>query len=385
MRLSLLAALSVSPLILSTLAFAAPKAKAMPDVPKDTRVSGPIVHGNLAVYFIHGASAPGKVPLTLEEALIKRVVQVHETGNVNQLEIENLGNDEVFIQSGDIVKGGRQDRTLMVSLVLPPKSGRVAIDSFCVEQGRWSARGREDVKQFSTASAAVPSREMKLAMKAPKVASAEPAPTAEPAGARPLRIEPARGASARRDPPRSPRTMNYARSETSERQGAVWDGVRKMQGLLAGSVGGSVASPVSSSSLQLAMENEKLIDAQKDYVNALKPAGEADDDIVGYVFAVNGKLNSADVYPSNALFRKMWTKLLNASAIEAISHKDDPQEAAVPATDAVTAFLGDAERGNASEKQLTAGVTLDTREGDGAYFFETTRTAGWVHRNYLAK
>ena len=145
MRWSLLAAISASPLVLSALAAfgAAPPSDAI-------QVSGPITHENLTVYFIHGPSAAGKVPLTLEEALAKRSVEVRETGNVNQLEIENLGNDEVFIQSGDIVKGGQQDRTLMVSLVLPPKSGRVPIEAFCVEQGRWSARGREDVKQFSS-------------------------------------------------------------------------------------------------------------------------------------------------------------------------------------------------------------------------------------------
>ena len=88
------------------------------------------------------------------------------------MQIENLGNDEVFVQSGDIVKGGQQDRVLTVSLLLPPKSGRIPIASFCVEQGRWTARGKEDVKTFATASAVVPSREAKIAMKAP----APPAP-----------------------------------------------------------------------------------------------------------------------------------------------------------------------------------------------------------------
>src|SRR5207302_248266 len=124
------------------------------------------------IYLIHGKSAAGPVPLTLEEALAKRAVRVHETGNVNQLQIENLGDDEVFVQSGDIVKGGQQDRALTVSLVLPPRSGRIPIASFCVEQSRWSARGREDVRTFSTASTAVPSREVKIAMKAPLPAAA---------------------------------------------------------------------------------------------------------------------------------------------------------------------------------------------------------------------
>ena len=357
---SLLTAASMSPLmIVAAAGFAFAQ---VPQVPEGSRITGPMTHENLTVYFVHGASAPGKVPLTLEEAMARRVVQVRETGNVNQLEIENLGNDEVFIQSGDIVKGGQQDRTLMVSLVLPPKSGRVSIASFCVEQGRWSARGREDVKNFSTASAAVPSREMKLAMKAPKPT---PVPVADPAQR--MRGGPSNSAN-----------------ETSVRQREVWDEVAKAQQKLSGSLGGQVNSGESASSLQLALENDKLVEAQKAYINALRKAGEAVDDIIGYVFAVNGKLNSADVYPSNGLFRKMWSKLLNASAIEAISHRNDARGEA-PSIEAVTAFLTDAERGKSEVKPLNAGVKLDTRDGDKAVYFETARAGNWVHRNYLAK
>ena len=148
----------------SSLAFLTLGATARAD---EYRVTGPVAHQNLAIYLVHGASAAGAVPLTLDEALARNVVKVHETGSVNELQIENLGNDEVFVQSGSIVKGGQQDRVLSVSLMLPPKSGRIQIASFCVEQGRWSARGKEDVKTFATASAVVPSREAKLAMKAP--------------------------------------------------------------------------------------------------------------------------------------------------------------------------------------------------------------------------
>jgi Tfp pilus assembly protein PilX len=346
-------------------------------MPDGQRISGPIVHENLAVYFIHGKSAPGKVPLTLEEAMAKSVVKVRETSNVNQLEIENLGLDEVFVQSGDIVKGGKQDRTLMVSLVLPAKSGSIPIASFCVEQGRWTARGREDASQFSAASAAVPSREMKLAMKAPM-------PAAPAVDNRDARIVSGNSASARIV------RGNSAASETGERQAQVWESVRKTQAKLTGNLGSQVRSAQSASSLQLALENEKLIDAQKGYSNALKAAGEGEDDIIGFIFAVNGELNSADVYPSNGLFRKMWSKLLTASVIEAIGHKDEPAVAA-PSIDTVTAFLAAAENGRSSEKPLNAGVKLETREADKAYLFETARAASpaspasWVHRNYLAR
>jgi hypothetical protein len=375
---TVITAMSAAPLMLTGLAgLAAAQSSAPP------RISGPVVHENLAVYFIHGPASPGKVPLTLEEALARRVVQVRETGNVNQLEIENLGNDEVFIQSGDIVKGGQQDRTLMVSLVLPPKSGRVPIASFCVEQGRWSARGSEDVKTFSTSAAAVPSREMKIAMKAPK-----PAVAASPTSG----VESGRETSARRQPWETgaartniPAPSSYSGAgETSARQRDVWASVNQVQGKLTGSVGGRVNSEQSASSLQLALENGKLVSMQDAYVKALRGAGEAQRDIIGFVFAINGKLNSGDTYSSNDLFRKMWLKLLTASAIEAISHKDE-SPAAPPAIETAVAFLRDGETGASSEKPLNAGVRLDTREGSVAYYFETARAGAWVHRNYIAK
>ncbi|MFX6907524.1 DUF6569 family protein, partial [Acinetobacter baumannii] len=90
---------------------------------------------------IHGASADGPVPLTLSEALARKVFKVFETGSVNELAFENLGDEPVFLQAGDIVKGGRQDRVLTTSVLVPPNSGRLPIAAYCVEQHRWSARG----------------------------------------------------------------------------------------------------------------------------------------------------------------------------------------------------------------------------------------------------
>jgi hypothetical protein len=369
MRCSLLTGVFVSPLLM--LSLAGPGAAQAPEtvpqtVPETNRMSGPIVHENLAVYFIHGKSAPGKVPLTLEEAMTIGVVKVRETSNVNQLEIENLGDDEVFVQSGDIVKGGKQDRTLMVSLLLPPRSGAVPIASFCVEEGRWTARGREDGRNFSTAAASVPSRELKLAMKAPM--------PAKPA----------------RDGLSSDVGSGAEPAEIGMRQRQVWENVRTTQGKLTSSLGTQVRSVQSASSLQLALENEKLLDAQRGYVDALKAAGESEDDIVGFAFAVNGAINSADVYPSNGLFRKMWSKLLTAGVIEAIGHKDEPA-VAPPSSVSVQAFLAAAESGQSNKKVLNAGARLETREAQSVFLFETARASSpgapvsWVHRNYLAK
>ena len=130
---------------------------------------------------------------------------------------------------------------------------------------------------------------------------------------------------------------------------------------------------------------KKLVTEQKSYVEALRKAGEASDDVIGYVFAINGQISSGDVYPSNALFRKMWAKLLNAGATEAIGHRNDTPAAPAPTTEAVNGFLAGAEQGVKDERPLTAGLRQETREGEKAYLFETAGAKGFVHRNYLAK
>jgi hypothetical protein len=343
MRLAMLAGNSFAVLLLAAgIAGATPNSEPV-------HLTGPVSHDNLAVYFVHGPSKAGPVPLALQEALAKGVVRVSETGNVNALTIENFGEQAVFVQAGDVVKGGRQDRTLTVSLVLPPKSGRIPIASFCVEHGRWSARGGEDAQSFASSAAAVPSREMKLAMQAPMPAA------------------PADGGMA-----------------VGLRQQKVWADVMVAQQRLGAATGADVRAPASATSLQLALENKKLTDMRADYVAALKAAGEAGDDVVGYAFAVNGKLNSAEIYESNGLFRKMWPKLLDASATEAISHRNDSKDKAPPIV-AVTAFLGAADGAKANETQLNFGVRRITLESDKELSFETSLADGWVHRSYLSK
>jgi ARG and Rhodanese-Phosphatase-superfamily-associated Protein domain len=91
----------------------------------------------------------GKVPLTLQEAIEQKKVIVHETENVNELAVENTTDQEIFIQSGDLVKGGKQDRLLVFDLILHPKSGKLPIAAFCVEAGRWQQRGSESREVFA--------------------------------------------------------------------------------------------------------------------------------------------------------------------------------------------------------------------------------------------
>ncbi len=345
------------------------------------RISGPAIHDNLAVYFVHGRSAPGPTPLTLKEAMEAGRIVVHETGSVNSLAIENTGTDDVFVQAGDIVKGGQQDRVLTVSFLVPPKSGRLSIGAYCVEQGRWSARGAEDVKKFASSEKSLPSREAKLAILAPaKPPAAAPVPTpsisagASPDLAQRNNLGIAAGRTAR-DP-----------NDSGSRQSEMWQSVARAQSKLSANVGANVAAPASASSLQLSLENAKLAEARNAYVAALKPKGESAEDIVGYVVAVAGKVVGGDVYSSNALFRKMWVKQLDAAATEAIAEKNG-STAAVPGIEAIAAFLARAEAGKTSQSGI-AGTTQirETRDADQALLAETRQSAGgFIHRAYLAR
>jgi hypothetical protein len=174
-------------------------------------------------------------------------------------------------------------------------------------------------------------------------------------------------------------------ADAGSSQQTIWSTVKKVQERLSHSVGAPVAAPASPSSLQLSLENEKLKQAQADYIKALQDAGETDADVVGYVYAVNGKINGGDVYASNALFRKMWRKQLAANVIEAISKKDAAVAAAPSAKDVQT-FLATAESGTKTERAVNANVGLATLDRDASLYAETQRANGsWVHRNYLAK
>ena len=341
-----LAFISCAALSIGFIALGAPASEAA----SGYRVSGPFTHENLSLYFVHGEADKGPAPLTLAEALEKHRIRVDETSKVNELALENLGDEEVFIQAGDIVKGGKQDRVIGVSLLVPGKSGRIPISSFCVEQGRWTARGAEAADRFSSSAQGLSSRSAKIAILAP----------AAPASS----------------------DISVARADTSNRQMKVWEDVARTQQKLGDNIGAPVAASQSRTSLQLALENEKLAEAKAPYLKALANAAAKENDVVGYVFAINGKINSGDVYPSNGLFRKMWAKLLNSSVTEAIGDRNGVA-GTPPTTATVLAFLEEAEKGKASVREVND-MKIETRESPNSLYSEAERPrGGFAHRSYI--
>jgi hypothetical protein len=122
-------------------------------------------------------------------------------------------------------------------------------------------------------------------------------------------------------------------------------------------------------------------------MQSLREIVEGKPDVIGYVFAINGKVNSADVYASNALFKKLWPKLLKASAIEALAELQRDKKFAPPSTDEVRGLLDDS-NGEEKQKDVTRRVQVVTRESAGNVSFETRdrgRGDAVVHKNYIKK
>jgi hypothetical protein len=289
----------------------------------DYTLSGPYTHGNLTVFLIHGKETlPGKKFMTLQEALDQKKIVVYETQNVNRLEVENVSPDtEIFIQSGDIVKGGQQDRVLAYDLILPARSGKVAIEVFCVEPGRWQQRGHEAVGRFASSANQVQGKALKLA-------------------------------------------VNSTRDQRE-----VWMRVREAQMKLTRNVGKPLAN--AASSLQLTLEDKELLQAVDQYVKALTHVPDKEKDVIGCAVAINGQLDGADVYCSGALFRKLWPKLLGASATDAVAELNPKNKFKPVTAEAVKTFLADAANAKKKEKDLTKRIQVLTQDSDKKFVIET--------------
>ena len=145
---------------------------------------------------------------------------------------------------------------------------------------------------------------------------------------------------------------------------------------------------VTASSLPLALETSQVRESAEDYTKALASVVARDDDVLGFAFAVNGKLSAAEVFASGDLFRRMWPKLLKASAIEAMSEYRKDLKVEPVAQEGARRFLDEAASGAVSKRELTGRIGLVKKETDKSYLFETwdqDRRGTWVHRSYLAK
>ena len=306
------------------------------------RLSGPYQFGNLSMFLVHGADEPGTlIYTTLQDAMSRGIVVVHETQNVNELAIENTSpSEEVFVQAGDIVTGGKQDRVLSVDLILPANSGLIPISAFCVEHSRWQQRAYESGDHFTLT-------EMSANF-----------------------------------------SLKRAIKDTPSQVG-VWDEVEATQQKMSTSVGAGVArSELYPSSLPKTMETDAVRESIAPYIEHLSSIPGQSSDVLGVVFTINNELIGADVYATNVMFTRLWPRLLRAAAVEAVAERPMTLNTEAVAIENVKEFIVNSDRGAETIDEVTARTHVVRREMETSLSFETRDMAhdgAWIHRNYLAK
>jgi len=314
-------------------------------------ILGPFTHENLSVFLLEKRESPrdGQDYVILEQALKEgtlRVMEKPQGAQVNLLELENTGERPVYIQAGDTVKGGQQDRTIAVDFVVPPKSGRMPISAFCVEPGRWSSRG--GAVQYQTVDL--------------------PRATTNQFGGVEFTLS---------EVPAATREQKLAiRLEKSQSQ--VW----AAGGLVTGR---TIAGQPLSSSYVLATEAPEIKNRIAEYVESLKGVVNREESLIGMAFLVNGELDTIDVYGNSNLFQKLWPKLLRGAALEAMMKKSNAASGKPTFSGEVLRFLEPAAQGERRVENLPGGIRITVFNGSEAASFDTERDGVLLHRQVIAK
>lgn len=237
------------------------------------RISGPYQHENMNVFLLHGKNLNNHDYLTLDEGLEKKLVSVTEKKQeqVSELQIENKSDRPLFLQEGDRLSGGKQDRIVVSSLIIPAKSGKRPLPTFCVEQSRWRV-GKNGKAFGNTANPVLAQQAVRLAAK----------------------VTPNRGG-----------------------QGAVWYNVRslKMRANM------TLKSPNSNSSINETLDSKQVVTLCKMASVKLDKPIVKHNDVIGVAIAINGVVEEVNIYPNNKVLKKIYPRLVQSYAVQAALSK----------------------------------------------------------------
>lgn len=275
---------SLSPLILAMLAAPAPGHAA--SFYSQLSVGKAVVHGNLAVYPVYlpgGGEKLGDV-LTMAEAVEAgkfKIAELEEGASVNTLEVHNDTDKYVVLLAGEMVRGAKQDRIISFDVVVPPR-GKVGVDAFCVEAGRWTEVSKHFTYEKEMAPASV-----------------------------------------------------RATAQGKKDQGRVWAEVSKVNAER-GAVTGTDA-------LTASYDDPEFRADVKKYEKALKDLAKKKE-VVGVIVVAEGKVKAGDVFANHDLFAAVWPRLLTSYAMDAALAGELGDVPPASAIESYLAQLEDAER-----------------------------------------
>jgi hypothetical protein len=300
------------------------------------RLGARVVQGNLAVWPIldaRPASAPNGDFRTLAEAMSAGDLAISEAngGTVPTLKAENKGSRPVLLTVGDVVTGGRQDRVIVADVLLPPQSGPVDIGVNCVEHGRWVANQAGGMS-FGYGGKG----EMDLK-----------------------------------------RTLSVEKD-----QGRTWSKVSELNAAKQAVTRGQDLAP-STGTYRASLQSDGVKGKARVYEDVTLPALSAPD-TVGVIVAVDGKVVSAELFGTPALFAKSRTDLVRSVALDAVSKGADT---ATPPEDAeASTFLADALAGKEVLRDKVGAASRVEVDGEKTRSYALTTEDGEVlHLNAYAE
>jgi hypothetical protein len=323
--MKLVALASVLSLALACSSRSGPESSGGTPVPGSSlEVSGPYTLGHLSLFLVEDPkAAAGEEMITLSEGLGSGAVRVTEkaSAQVRELLIENQSDKACFVQAGDVVKGGQQDRAIGRDFVLPPHTAPTPVSSFCVEHNRWTGG-----KAFKACPQNAYGNGIKLAI------------------------------------------------QQKGNQQEVWDTVAKQKADVRANanLGGNATSSLNEE-LEDPTIKEKLHAIQKEMGSLLAQRPHA----IGLVTALNGKLVASDVYGDPGLFRKLYPRLLDSAAMTALATKASPAPA--PTMDAAARFLSAADQGTSKEEEVRKDLKMRTCENEKGVEFDYSWQGRRIH------
>ena len=286
-------------------------------VASDYKLLDPITHGDLTVFPVVSAKTHDTNEfMTLDEGIRSGEVVVTEVGNlhgvmrrrplpqnygaaqVNQLVLVNNSTRPLILLAGEIVTGGKQDRVVAKDRIVPAESDPVDLGVFCVEPHRWVERS----SKFDTHASVMAQPSVRKKAMVDK----DQQQVWDSVG----RAKSTMSANARAAAPPA------SASETVE----VTAGIEALE---------------STSSYAGARENklvEKQVQSitepmQKSYESIIKQL--RNQNAVGVVVAVKGRIVWADLFASHSLLNKYWPKLLQSYAAEALTTPGDHRDVSI--------------------------------------------------------
>jgi hypothetical protein len=226
-------------------------------------IGSPTLFENLTLVPLSISKGAETLPfVTLDEALKKKLLSIAELdgGTVPRVAIGNPSDKTVFIMGGEIITGGRQDRIVGGDVIIGPKTARVTVPVYCVEQGRWT---------YTTPMFA----------------------TKENLGTWSIREK--------------------AQSKEPSSQSGIWNDVERLTE--------ATKTNSDTSAYQDVYSDEKVSRRIEELEKKLKDVPRLASGALGVACGVGGKIVSVDVFSDPALFGKLWPKILRSAALSAVS------------------------------------------------------------------